>query len=212
MPRTSVAAATAELADRDPVIAKLVAVAGPATLKRRGKERRDHFGALARSIAYQQLAGKAAAAIHGRFEALFDGHPTPETVLAEPEENLRGAGLSAAKTASILDLASKVESGVVPLDGIEKLGDDEIVERLSSVRGIGRWTAEMFLMFQLGRIDVWPVDDLGVQAGYGLMHGIERPTAKQLAPLGDVYRPYRSVAAWYCYEAVHLSRGEITPR
>ncbi|MBV8385214.1 MAG: DNA-3-methyladenine glycosylase 2 family protein, partial [Acidimicrobiia bacterium] len=122
MPRTSVAAATAELADRDPVIAKLVAVAGPATLKRRGKERRDHFGALARSIAYQQLAGKAAAAIHGRFEALFDGHPTPEAVLAMPEERLRGAGLSAAKTASILDLASKIESGFVPLDGIEKLG------------------------------------------------------------------------------------------
>src|SRR3954471_4588049 len=141
MARTSVAAATAELAERDPVIAKLVDVAGPATLKRRGKERRDHFGALVRSIAYQQLAGKAAPAIHGRFEALFDGHPTPEAVLAMPEERLRGAGLSAAKTASILDLATKVESGVVPLDGIEKLGDEEIIERLSSVRGIGRWTA-----------------------------------------------------------------------
>src|SRR5438874_8958256 len=148
MPRTSVAAATAELAARDPVIAGLVEAAGPASLRRRGRERRDHFGALARSIAYQQLAGKAAAAIHGRFEALFDGHPAPDAVLAMPEERLRGAGLSAAKTASILDLASKVESGVVPLDGIERLGDEEIIDRLSSVRGIGRWTAEMFLMFQ----------------------------------------------------------------
>ena len=211
MPRTSVAAATAELADRDPVIAKLVDAAGPATLKRRGKERRDHFGALARSIAYQQLAGKAAAAIHGRFEALFDGHPTPEAVLAEPEENLRGAGLSAAKTASILDLASKVESGDVPLDGIEKLGDDEIVERLSSVRGIGRWTAEMFLMFQLGRLDVWPVDDLGVRAGYAAAYRLkEMPKPKELAAYGEAFRPYRSVAAWYMWQAIHMARaGEL---
>ena len=211
MPRTSVAAATAELADRDPVIAKLVDVAGPATLKRRGNERRDHFGALVRSIAYQQLAGKAAAAIHGRFEALFDGHPTPEAVLAMPEERLRGAGLSAAKTASILDLATKVEAGVVPLDGIEKLSDDEIVERLSSVRGIGRWTAEMFLMFQLGRLDVWPVDDLGVRAGYAAAYRLkEMPKPKALAELGEPFRPYRSIAAWYMWQAIHLARaGEL---
>src|SRR2546421_8791877 len=208
MPRTSVVAATTELADRDPVIAKLVGIAGPAKLKRRGNERRDHFGALARSIAYQQVAGKAAAAIHGRFEALFDGHPTPETVLSMPEERLRGAGLSAAKTASILDLATKTESGVVPLDGIEKLSDDEIVERLSSVRGIGRWTAEMFLMFQLGRLDVWPVDDLGVRAGYAAAYGMaELPRPKELLALGEGFRPYRSVAAWYCWRAVDT----ITP-
>src|SRR5437879_3284946 len=190
MPRTSVAAATAELADRDAVIAKLVGIAGPAKLKRRGNERRDHFGALVRSITYQQLAGAAAAAIHGRFEALFDGHPTPEAVLSTPEEKLRGAGLSAAKTASIIDLATKVESGVVPLDGIGRLSDDEIVERLSSVRGIGRWTAEMFLIFQLGRLDVWPVDDLGVRAGYAAAYKLkETPPPKALGPLGDVFRP-----------------------
>ena len=211
MPRISVAAATAELADRDPVIAKLVGIAGPATLKRRGNERRDHFGALARSIAYQQLAGKAAAAIHGRFEALFDGHPTPEAVLAMPEDRLRGAGLSAAKTASILDLATKVESGVVPLDGIEKLGDEEIIERLSSVRGIGRWTAEMFLIFQLGRLDVWPVDDLGVRAGYAAAYRLkDMPKPKELAAFGEAYRPYRSIAAWYMWQAIHLFRsGEL---
>jgi len=211
MPRISIAAATAELADRDPVIAKLVGIVGPATLKRRGRERRDHFGALARSIAYQQLAGKAAAAIHGRFEALFDGHPTPEAVLSIPEEQLRGAGLSAAKTASILDLASKVEAGVVPFDGIEKLSDEEIIERLSSVRGIGRWTAEMFLMFQLGRLDVWPVDDLGVRAGYGAAYRLkEPPKPKALAALGEPFRPYRSIAAWYMWQAIRLARaGEL---
>jgi DNA-3-methyladenine glycosylase II len=193
------------------VIAKLVGIAGPAQLKRRGSERRDHFGALAQSIAYQQLAGKAAAAIHGRFEALFDGHPTPEAVLATPEERLRGAGLSAAKTASILDLAGKVEAGDVPLAGIGRLGDEEIIERLSTVRGIGRWTAEMFLIFQLGRLDVWPIDDLGVRAGYGAAYKLkEPPTPKALAPLGDAYRPYRSIAAWYMWQAIHLARaGEL---
>ena len=131
---------------------------GPA--KRGGS---DHFRALVRSIAYQQLAGAAASTIHGRFEALFDGQPTPEAVLATPEETLRSAGLSGAKTAAILDLAAKVESGDVPLDSIARLGDDAIIERLTIVRGIGRWTAEMFLMFQLGRLDVWPVDDYGVR-------------------------------------------------
>ena len=211
MPRISIAAGTAELAERDPVIAKLVGIAGPAKLKRRGRERRDHFGALARSIAYQQLAGKAAAAIHGRFEALFDGHPTPEAVLAIPEESMRGAGLSAAKTASILDLASKVESGVVPLEGIDKLGDEEIIERLSSVRGIGRWTAEMFLIFQLGRLDVWPVDDLGVRAGYAAAYKLkELPKPKALMELGEPFRPFRSIAAWYMWQAIHLARaGEL---
>jgi 3-methyladenine DNA glycosylase/8-oxoguanine DNA glycosylase len=207
MPRTSVAAATAELAERDPVIAGLVERVGPPTLRRRGRERRDHFGALARSITYQQLAGRAATAIHGRFEALFDGHPTPEAVLATPEKTLRSVGLSGAKTASILDLAAKVESGVVPLDGIERLSDEEIIERLIVVRGIGRWTAEMFLLFQLGRLDVWPVDDFGVRAGYAVAYGLdEPPTPKVLGPLGDVYRPYRSIAAWYFWQAIELSR------
>ena len=212
MPRTSVAAATAELAARDPVIARLVEQVGPATLRRRGRERRDHFGALARSIAYQQLAGKAAAAIHGRFEALFDGHPTPDAVLAMPEESLRSAGLSGAKTASILDLAAKVESGVVPLDGIERLSDEEIIERPTVVRGIGRWTAEMFLLFQLGRLEVWPVDDFGVRAGYGVAYGLdEPPTPKALGPLGDAYHPYRSIAAWYFWRAIELARESQRP-
>jgi DNA-3-methyladenine glycosylase II len=207
MPRTSVAAATAELAARDPVIAGLVEQVGPAALRSRGRQRRDHFGALARSITYQQLAGRAATAIHGRFEALFDGHPTPEAVMATPEKTLRSVGLSGAKTASILDLAAKVESGAVPLDEIERLSDEEIIERLMVVRGIGRWTAEMFLLFQLGRLDVWPVEDFGVRAGYAVAYGLdEPPTPKVLGPLGDAYRPYRSIAAWYFWRAIELAR------
>ena len=194
--------ASAEVARRDPAMLHIVETVGPADL-RRGRARRTHFAELARAICYQQLAGAAARAIHGRFEALFDGDgPTPEAVLALPEEMLRGAGLSGSKTASIRDLAQKVLAGDVELDRVGRLSDDDIVRELTLVRGIGRWTAEMFLMFQLGRLDVWPVDDFGVRRGYGLLHGwTEMPTARQLEPLGDPYRPYRSIAAWYCWRA-----------
>jgi DNA-3-methyladenine glycosylase II len=123
---------------------------------------------------------------------------------------LRSVGLSGAKTASIRDLAAKSLDGTVPLRGLSRLSDEEIVERLSSVRGIGPWTAEMFLMFQLGRPNVWPVGDLGVRNGYRIAYGLdEMPTPKQLLPLGEAYRPYRSVAAWYCWAAVHLARGDM---
>ena len=154
-------------------------------------------------IVYQQLAGRAAAAIHGRFAALFDGDgPTPEAVLALPVDAIRAAGLSGAKTASIRDLATKVLDGSVKLDRIGRLSDEEIVRELTLVRGIGRWTAEMFLMFQLGRLDVWPVGDYGVRKGYALLFGHdELPTPKALMELGEPFRPYRSVAAWYCWRA-----------
>jgi 3-methyladenine DNA glycosylase/8-oxoguanine DNA glycosylase len=170
---------------------------------RRGRRRREHFAELARMIVYQQLAGKAAAAIHGRFAALFeDEEPTPEAVLATPMAKLRGAGLSTAKATSIRDLADKVLDGSVKLARIGRLSDEEIVRELTLVRGIGRWTAEMFLMFQLGRLDVWPVDDYGVRKGYALLFGHdELPTAKALVELGEPFRPYRSVAAWYCWRA-----------
>ena len=181
---------------------RIVATVGPADL-RRGRPRRTHFAELARAICYQQLAGAAASAIHGRFDALFDGEgPTPEAVLALPVETLRGVGLSGSKTASIRDLAEKVVAGDVELDRVGRLSDDEVVRELTLVRGIGRWTAEMFLIFQLGRLDVWPVDDFGVRRGYGVLHGwTEMPTPKELEPLGDAYRPYRSIAAWYCWRA-----------
>jgi 3-methyladenine DNA glycosylase/8-oxoguanine DNA glycosylase len=174
---------------------------GVPTLHRR--RRNSHFAELARMICYQQLAGRAAAAIHGRFEALFDGEPTPAAVLKMPEKKLRSPGLSAAKAASIRDLALKVDTGVVELDRVARLSDDKLVTELVLVRGIGEWTAHMFLMFQLGRLDVWPTLDFGVRNGFGRLYGIDpMPTPKQLQGEGDRFRPYRSLVAWYCWRAV----------
>jgi len=163
----------------------------------------DPFSALVRSIVYQQLAGRAAAAIHQRFLTTLPEGLSPEAVLALPLEVLRQAGLSGAKAASIVDLATKVGDGTVPLADAESLSDEALITRLASVRGIGRWTAEMFLIFHLRRPDIWPVDDLGVRKGYAKAHGLSAlPPPKALLELGEVYRPWRTVAAWYCWRAV----------
>ena len=202
MARRELVEASNDLARRAPAFAVIVAAAGPCEL-RRGRPRRTHFAELARAICYQQLAGSAARAIHGRFEALYDGAPTPEAVLATSDEQLHAVGLSASKAASIRDLAARVVDGSVTLDRLARRSDDRVVEELTQVRGIGRWTAEMFLMFQLGRLDVWPVDDFGVRKGYAALHGLaEMPTPRVLRPLGEPFRPFRSVAAWYCWRAV----------
>jgi DNA-3-methyladenine glycosylase II len=200
--------ASEALAARDPVMRSMLERVGPADLHR-GRPRREHFAALARAILYQQLAGRAAAAIHGRFVALFDGdNPTPEAVLAVPAGDLRRAGLSGNKAASIRDLAAKVVDGSVQLERMARLPDDEVVRQLTLVRGIGPWTAEMFLIFQLGRLDVWPVGDFGVRSGYARLYGLaEPPSPKELEPLGDRFQPYRSVAAWYCWRAAET----VTP-
>lgn len=201
--RRQLADASEELARRNAALGALVERVGPCDLRARGR-RGAHFAEIARMILYQQLAGKAAAAIHGRFVARFAGAtPTPEAVLALPVAELRAAGLSGGKAASIRDLAEKVISGEVQLDRLGRLPDDEVVRELTLVRGIGRWTAEMFLMFQLGRLDVWPVDDYGVRKGYAAIFGSPSPpTPKELVELGDPFRPYRSIAAWYCWRAV----------
>ena len=159
-----------------------------------------------RSITYQQLAGPAAAAIHGRLVAALGGEVTPDRLLALSAEALRSAGMSTNKAASVRDLAAKVLDGTVVLDprGVSRESDDEVIVRLSTVRGIGRWTAEMFLIFQLRRLDVWPAGDLGVRRGYGLAWGVPMPTARELQPLGERFRPYRSVVAWYCWRANEL--------
>ena len=163
----------------------------------------DHFNALVESILYQQLAGAAAAAIYRGFIALFDGHPSPEQLLAASDEALRTAGVSRNKALSMRDLATKVLDGTVPLEAIQRLKDEDIIQRLITVRGIGRWTAEMFLIFQLRRLNVWPVDDYGVRKGYAMLYGLtELPKPKELSVLGERFRPYRTVAAWYCWRAV----------
>jgi DNA-3-methyladenine glycosylase II len=199
-------AAAAILAERDPVLRRLVAEAGPVRVRASAE---THFAALVRAIVYQQLAGAAAGAIHGRLIAALGGEITPERLLALPDGTLRSAGLSGNKAASLQDLATKVLDGTVVLDprGLRAESDDEVAARLSTVRGIGRWTAEMFLMFQLRRLDVWPTGDLGVRKGFGLGWGIPTPTAKELEPLGEPYRPYRSVVAWYCWRAAELYGG-----
>jgi DNA-3-methyladenine glycosylase II len=210
MARPSLTAAIRAVAERDPVVANLVALAGPIT--HRPGDPDGHFGALVRAITFQQLAGAAARAIHQRVRALVDGPLTPEALSAVPDEALRAAGLSANKLASLRDLSAKVLDGTVVLDPATRAPDDDIIARLVTVRGIGRWTAEMYLMFELRRLDVWPVDDLGVRQGYAAAWGVDpTPTARQLQPLGDPFRPYRSVVARYCWAAVALLRGGTDP-
>jgi DNA-3-methyladenine glycosylase II len=164
------------------------------------------FDALAESIAYQQLSGKAAATIFGRVRALYPKGKwlDPEQLLATPDETLRAAGLSRAKTAALKDLAAKTIDGTVPSGrALIRMTDDEIITRLTTVRGIGRWTVEMLLLFDLGRPDVWPVDDYGVRKGFAkTFRRRELPTPKQLMKLGEKWRPYRSVAAWYFWRAL----------
>ncbi len=164
------------------------------------------FEALAESIAYQQLNGKAAASIWNRVRALYPKRKRldPAKVLATPDKTLRAAGLSRAKIAAIKDLAAKTIDGTVPSGhALLRMSDDEIVARLTTVRGIGRWTVEMLLLFDLGRPDVWPVDDYGVRKGFAKTFGRRKlPTPKQLMKLGEKWRPHRSVAAWYFWRAL----------
>jgi DNA-3-methyladenine glycosylase II len=164
------------------------------------------FDALAESIAYQQLSGKAAATIFGRVRALYPRRKwlDPEQVLATPDDALRGAGLSRAKTAALKDLAAKTINGTVPSSrALLRMSDDGIIARLTQVRGIGRWTVEMLLLFDLGRPDVWPVDDYGVRKGFAKTFGRRKlPTPKQLVKIGEKWRPYRSAAAWYFWRAL----------
>jgi DNA-3-methyladenine glycosylase II len=208
MPQDDFPKGAAFVARRDPAMGTLIKRTGPPALP--APNRRGAFYALAEAITYQQLAGRAAAAIHGRFVALFDGRLTPEAVLAMPEKRLLSAGLSRAKAASIRDLAAKSADKTVPLRSLSRLPDEEIIERLIQVRGIGRWTAEMFLIFQLHRPDVWPVDDYGVRQGWALAHrspGL--PTPRALQAEGERFHPYRTVVAWYCWQAVHEARRPV---
>src|SRR5436309_1020887 len=164
------------------------------------------FDALAESIAYQQLSGKAAATIFGRVRALYPKTKwlDPKKVLATPDDKFRSAGLSRSKIAALKDLAAKTLDGTVPsARALARMSDDEIIARLITVRGIGRWTVEMLLLFDLGRPDVWPVHDYGVRKGFAQTFRRRKlPTPKQLVKIGEKWRPYRSVAAWYFWRAL----------
>jgi DNA-3-methyladenine glycosylase II len=164
------------------------------------------FDALAESIAYQQLSGKAAATIWGRVRGLYPKSKwlDPKRVLSTSDEALRAAGLSRNKVAALKDLAAKTIDGTVPVGrALIRMSDNEIIARLTAVRGIGRWTVEMLLLFDLGRPDVWPVDDYGVRKGFAKTFGKRKlPTPKQLMEVGEKWRPYRSVAAWYFWRAL----------
>lgn len=203
------------LSAADPVLGGVIAAAGRYGLKAEGTH--PTFRSLASAIAHQQLNGTAAATILGRFEKLCGGDggfPTPDAVLAASDTALRGVGFSGAKVAALKDLATKTLAGVVP-DGAElvALDDAAIVERLTQVRGIGRWTVEMMLIFQLGRGDVLPVDDFGVRNGFRLAYGLKGlPKPKALAAYGERWAPHRSAAAWYLWRAVDLSREKRLPK
>jgi DNA-3-methyladenine glycosylase II len=198
----SLAHATASLAERDPVLAGLVDRHG--TPPRRRPVRIDRrFESLAEAIVYQQLAGRAAATIHGRFVAALGGTVTPAAVLAASAERLASCGLSRAKAASIRDLADKVQTGQIDLGRVGRLSDEDVVDHLTQVRGIGPWTAQMFLLGTLGRIDVWPTGDYGVRAGFGRAWGLAAtPTPDELSLLGEPFRPFRSLVAWYCWRTM----------
>ena len=165
----------------------------------RGVQRGSHFHSLARSVIYQQLSTKAAATIYGRVKALTDTgrFPTPDQVLDFDDDRLRGAGLSRAKTRCIRDLAERVTDGRLKLRGIGRRSDEEIIERLTEVWGIGVWSAQMFLLFKLGRLDVMAGGDLGLQEGMRRLDGLdERPSPADLMERAEVWRPLRSVASW----------------
>ncbi|MDI3305845.1 MAG: DNA-3-methyladenine glycosylase [Acetobacteraceae bacterium] len=192
---------------RDPVLKRLIRDIGPCTLQ---PVRREPYEALVRAIAHQHVHGRAAEAILGRFLALFPGHPfpPPEQVLALPAETMRACGFSASKIAAIRDIAEKTVGGLVPSRrGCARLSDEALIERLIAIRGVGRWTVEMLLIFTLGRPDVLPVDDFGVREGWRVAAGLdEQPKPKILAEIGEAWSPWRSAAAWYLWRAADAAK------
>jgi DNA-3-methyladenine glycosylase II len=192
----------------DPALAPLIARVGPCRMVLERK--REPYEALVRAIAHQQLHARAAEAILGRFVALYPGtdFPTPELVLATEDTVLRSTGLSGSKIAALRDICAGTLSGVVPTRrAAARLSDDALIERLITLRGVGRWTVEMLLMFTLARPDVLPVDDFGVREGFRLLHGLEKqPAPKALAEHGKIWAPYRTTAAWYLWRRADESK------
>ena len=198
MHRTSVS----YLKRADPVLARVIARVGACRFEPRAKG--THFHALLRSIVYQQLSGKAASTILDRVLSLYGGrYPRPGQLLETTDEALRQAGLSRQKLAYLRDLAAKVDSGEVPLARIRRLADDEIITHLTHVKGIGRWTAQMFLMFRLGRPDVLPELDLGIQTAIQRAYNLPtRPVPSDVLRIGEPWRPHATIASWYLWRSL----------
>jgi DNA-3-methyladenine glycosylase II len=195
----TLAAARRHLARRDPILKTIIRGVGPCTLE----SSTDHFGVLVRAIISQQISTKAALAIHGRLRAALPRGITPRAILGATDEALRAAGLSGGKALSLRDLAEKCASRAVPLRRLSVMDDEEVIARLIPVRGIGRWTAEMFLIFSLGRLDVLPVGDYGLRAGVLKHYGLpELPGREELQRLTTSWQPYRSIGTWYIWRSL----------
>lgn len=188
---------------RDPVMRALIKRTGPCGLA--DSQHADPFESLVQAIVWQQLSWKAALTIYRRFQAIFDGGrcPAPQELVDAPVAPLRAAGLSRQKIRYLKDLAAKVWDGSLPLAALETMSDEQVIEALTKVKGIGRWSAEMFLIFKLHRPDVLPVDDLAIQKAFQRAYRMRKlPSAKRMLQLGEKWRPYRSVASWYLWESL----------
>lgn len=194
--------ALAHLRKSDPRIAKVIEQVGACRFETRATG--THFDALVRAIVYQQLSGKAAATILGRILAIYDDrHPAPEELLATPDDRLRAAGLSRQKLSYLRDLARHVVDGSLPLDRIEELDDEAVIEKLTAVKGIGRWSAQMFLMFRLGRPDVLPDIDLGIRKGLQRAYRMRTlPPPRKVQQIGARWSPYATYACWYLWRSI----------
>lgn len=188
----------------DNELGKFMRISPPCELGGGDPPYRNHFETLMKAVVSQQISTKAADSITNKLKLLIDDDFSPMKVLALSHEDLRGAGLSGAKARTATELSEAIISGRIPVEEFERMPDHEITAALTQVWGIGRWTVEMFLMFSLARLDVWPSGDLGVRRGWSLIKGEPMLEAKALEPLGDPFRPYRSVVAWYCWRATEL--------
>lgn len=200
--------ALAHVRSADPVMRRLIDTVGPFTLR---PERTRRFSVLARAIISQQVSTAAARTIRGRLEGILDGRGlTSEGVAGLTESQLRSVGLSRQKASYLLDLAGKCLDGTVRLDRMGRLSDEAVIEMLTRVKGIGRWTAEMFLIFSLGRLDVLPVDDLGVRAAIRDLYGLDDlPDKKTCVEIAAPWRPYATIGSWYCWRSLDLKRNAV---
>jgi len=186
----------------DPVLAGVIDSVGPCRFE--AASDLSHYESVARAIIHQQLSGKAAATIHGRFEALFGGErPHAAALVGLSDELLRSAGLSRQKLGYLRDLSQRVCGGTLPIDGLHELGDDDVVRHLTTVKGVGQWTAQMFLMFRLGRLDILPELDLGIRKGIQQSYRLRKlPTSERVLTIGAKWSPYRTIASWYLWRSI----------